>query len=193
MWRAYPDGDRVTAEDLHTQAEIRTVEKDLPAALTLADSALAIRRSVIHEDRSDVALSLQQKGGLLVALGRTAEGLALLQQGDSLFRVEAEPEHPLTYEGTMALGVGLRTAGRWVEGRAKLEQAIEEADAWLPPGHPGRADPRFELGVLDLERGSGPEAEGRIGEALAIWEKSLPSGHWKIERARALLAGKDGG
>jgi len=193
MWRAYPDGDRVTAEDLYTQAEIRRVRKDLPGALALADSALAIRTSVIHEDRSDVALSLQQKGSLWVALGDTVGGLASLRQGDSLFRAEAEPKHPLTYEGTMALGVGLRTAGRWVEARAKLEQAIEEADAWLPPGHPGRADPRFELGVLDLERGSGPEARRWIGEALAIWGQSLPSGHWKIERARALLAGKDGG
>jgi len=193
MWKAYPDGDRVTAEDLYTQAEIRRIREDLPAALALADSALAIRRSVIHEDRSDVALSLEQRGSLLVALGRTVEGLASLRQGDSLFRAEAGPKHPLTYEGTMALGVGLRAAGKWAEAKAKLEQAVKEADAWLPPGHPGRADPRFELGVLDLERGSGVEGKHWIDEALAIWRKSLPPGHWKIQRARALLSKEDKG
>ena len=193
MWKAYPDGDRVTAEDLYTQAEIRQVRGGLPAALALADSALAIRRSIVHEDRSDVALSLEQRGSLLVAMGHIAQGLASLRQGDSLFRVEAGPEHPLTYEGTMALGVGLRAAGKWAEAKARLEQAVKEADAWLPPGHPGRADPRFELGVLDLERGSRVEGKRWIGEALAIWQKSLPPGHWKTERARALLDKEDGG
>jgi len=184
---AWPSGDLSTAEDLSTLAEVKWLRREREAAYALADSALAQREAIPHEDRSDVAFSMQQRGTLLMDRAETQAGLAALRAGDSLFRAEAAKEHPMTFLGSMRLGAGLRLARRWKESETRLLQAIDEADRWLPARHPGAADPRFELGLLYRDELRWREAERPLRQALAMQEAGLPSGHWRTARTRGAL------
>lgn len=184
---AWPSGDLSTAEDLSTLAEIKWLRMQTTDAGRLADSALALREAIPHENRSDVGLSLQQRGMLLLDRTETAAGLAALRRGDSLFRVEATKEHPLTYLGAMRLGAGLRLTRRWSEAETRLRQAIDEADRWMPARHSDAADPRFELAVLYRDQGRLTEAERSLRSALAIQESGLPAGHWRTARTKGAL------
>jgi tetratricopeptide (TPR) repeat protein len=184
---AWPAGDLTIAEDMYTRADVKSLQMQADAALELADSALAHREAIPHEDRSDVALSLQQRGILLVRRGQIDAGITALRAGDSLFRAEAEPKHPLTWLGSARLGAGLRLAGHPREAEARLLQAIDEADAWLPAQHPELADARFELGLLHSDLGRSDDAERWLRTALDIHQAGLPPDHWRTARTRGAL------
>jgi serine/threonine-protein kinase len=183
----WTEGDLSIAEDLYSMSWLRRLEGRSTEALAIADSALSMRRLILRDDRSELGASMQQHGLLLVEAGKIPEGLDEVRAGDQLFRAEAEPGHPRTYEGALHLGMALRLAGRGDEARSSLLQAVQEADAHLPPGHPAAADPRMELGLLDMDRGRWAEAERWLREALAIREKRLRDGHWRTARARGAL------
>ena len=184
---AWQGADLSLAEDMYTMSELKRVRGEAAAALEFADSAFAQRESIPNRDRSTLGLSMQQRGLLLVERGDIQSGLMSLQAGDSLFRADAEPRHPLTFEASARLGAGLRTARRWDQAETRLLQAIEEARQWLPAGHPGAADPRFELGMLYMDRGRWTEAARWLREALDIRQKGLPATHWRTARAKAAL------
>jgi tetratricopeptide (TPR) repeat protein len=184
---AWPGGDLGIAEDMYTLAEVNILQMEADEALELADSALAQREAIPHEDRTDVALSRQQRGILLVRRREIDAGLTSLRAGDSLFRAEAAPDHPLTWLGSARLGSGLRIAGQWKEAEARLLQAIDEADAWLPAQHPELADARFELGLLRSDQGRWDDAERWLRTALDFQEAGLPAGHWRTARTQGAL------
>lgn len=185
-WTAWPLGDLAIAEDQYTLSSLERLMGRADVALALADSALEFRERIPTENRSDVALSRQQRGLLLAERGDFDAGLADLRAGDSLFRIEAGPGHPLTFEGSMHLGMGLSLAGR-AGAEALLLQSIDEADRFLPPAHPDRGAPRLELGLHYLRAGQPAQAEATLRAAVGLLEDGLPAGHWRTGRARAAL------
>jgi eukaryotic-like serine/threonine-protein kinase len=186
-WAAWPEGDLSIAEDQYTLSRLRRLEGDPAAALALADSALRARSVMTIDDKTDYALSLQQRGLLLVETGEGQAGLADLVAGDSLFRSAPGEARPLTFEGALRLGIGFSLMGLEEQAIVRLQQAIDEADAFLPLSHPDRGRPRLELGLHHLRVGAPESAEPPLREALDLLEASLPADHWLTARARGAL------
>lgn len=175
------------AEDMSTLAWIRRLQGKRDEAFALADSALVIYGRLDRDDRADDGRVLVQRGQVRAERGDVAAGLADLRAGDSLFRAHAEPQHPLSFEGPLRLGIGLALAGAVRDAEAALRRSVDEADAYLPAGHPYAALPRFELGRLYAGEGRWAEAEPRLREALDIQEASLGPDHWRTARSRGAL------
>lgn len=172
------------AEDYYSVAELHALRGDFELARVFSDSAIAHWDRLLRDDRSLLAVGLQQRAMIDLEEGAYATALTEVQDAEELFRAEAAADDPRLGEVVMRVGIALREIGRIAEAEVRLLEAVEAADAYLPVGHPGAADPRFELGVLYAGEGRWEEAERWLSEALAIRESGLPDGHWLTARAR---------
>jgi len=130
-----------TADDLHRQADALYQQGQERGENAALKQSIEIWHLVLEQrprDRVplDWAMTQNNLGNVLLALGTRESGTARLEEAVAAYRAPLEERTrdrvPLDWAGTQNnLGIGLEALGEWESGTAHLEEAIAAWDACL--------------------------------------------------------------
>lgn len=131
-----PGDWEVQVELVSNDALVSVKRRRFPAALADFENALELQQARLGPEHPDVAMTLNNMGMVLAALGRADDAIANYQKSLDIHRAIEGPGHPNTATAEHNLGVLLRSRGRYVEARAALEQALAVRRSTLGDRHP---------------------------------------------------------
>lgn len=108
------------------------------------------------------------RGGLLVELGRIAEGAADLQGALRIAEDEYGPHHPELYFPLIHLANARRLTGDYAGAKLLIERSVEIARGALGADHPMTIHALVDLGVLESESGDPRRAIDLLEQARAL-------------------------
>ena len=130
---------------------------------------------------------LSNEGHNLLALGRPAEGVAMLRRGIEIIGDRLGPDHPLNLSARSNLGAALVTSGDLEGARETLEGTVEMAEARYGPRSAITSTVGLRVGRLHVRLGQYDRAEFELSRALARCEAASPEGRPRCGLARAAL------
>ncbi|WP_291984314.1 tetratricopeptide repeat protein [Luteitalea sp.] len=168
-------------------ALLRIDQARLDEGRTLVDHALALARRHHPLDSVEVAVATSALGKLLVADGRYAEAIPLLESAAAT--LAAAPPGAEMSEALGDLANGLYYVGRIDESRDVNQRALDLDRRVFGPRHPHVGVDLFNLGNIALDRAEYLAAERLFREAVAISGAWYGPGHPKAA-ANTLMLGR---
>ena len=167
------------ATSLHNLGALRAARGEFPAALSLHERALALRRRSGSET-SAVAESLDALASALILLARFQAAQRYLDEALAI-RERRPIEAPLGLARTRELvGLAHLRAGRYQEAANMLDRAVADWDR-LAPRHPDK------IPAL-IERGETANLSGEIPAARRLWTDALRLVTDTLRRDHPLMA-----
>jgi serine/threonine-protein kinase len=176
--RLYPGGHPELAmalEELGYWVEMQARSR-YPEAESLYVQALAMYRSQLGPEHSEVARTLSSVGGVRYEMGDLPAGVRDMSEAVRIYRRVFGTSHPQTLWAMAQLGTFLREDGRYAEADSVLQETLSERRKLLGNSHLDVSFTLSNLGAARHGRGRYGEAEQALREALAIQRKTLPPG-----------------
>lgn len=160
---------------------------DYQNALTAHERAIKIWEASLGTEHPQVAIGVNNLGGVLRALGDLAGAKAAFERALKIHEAAYGPDHPSVATDINNLGMVLQDLGDLTGAKAAFERVLKILEKNLPPGHPYVASTTNNLGSVlqDLGDLAGAKAAGE--RALKIFEKILPPDHPSIKIVRGNL------
>jgi serine/threonine-protein kinase len=156
-------------------------------AESLYVEALAMYRSQLGPDHSEVGRTLSSLGGVRYEQGDVAGGVRDMGASLRIYRRAFGLSHPQTLYVMSQLGLFLREQGRYAEADSVLQETLSARRQLLGESHLDVAFTLASLADTKHRRGRYREAERLARQALTIQRKTLPPGHFLSTNALTVL------
>jgi serine/threonine-protein kinase len=165
--------DLALAQALHMQVIIKWKQGAFPAANSLYERALALKRHISVEQNEDLARTLSGLGVLLSDMGEYDRAEVLLNECLSIRRRIFQDGHPDTAEALFNLGLLHHHRGKYAEAHAAYIEALATYRHIFGNKHPRVGSILTSLGALEHAEGKPKEAETHLREAVVLCRRTL--------------------
>ncbi len=141
------------------------------------ERALTLREEALGPDHPDVAVSLNNLGMDLCAVGDCWSAMTILERAVAASERSLGPEHPDTARSLGNLGNTLRRVGDYAGAEAAHARALAIKEKGLGPDHPSVAATLTNLGNVLFAMGEPARAVAAYERSLVIKEKGLGPDH----------------
>jgi serine/threonine protein kinase len=149
--------------------------------------SLAIDRRVFGDEHPEVAIIMENLGGVYYRTQRYDETLRLLDQVLAMRKKRLGDDHPMIARTVHNIGAVKSAAKDYAGAVAALTEARQRFLATLGPKHPDLVNPLLNLGDALSATGSTAAAERHYREALELGVAALAPEHVETTRARRVL------
>ena len=149
--------------------------------------SLATLRRIFGDEHPEVAITMENLGGVYYRTQRYDETLRLLDQVLAIRKKRLGDDHPAIARTVHNIGAVKSAAKDYPGAVAALTEARQRFLATLGPKHPDLVNPLLNLGDALSAAGSPAAAERSYREALEIGVSSLAAEHPETTRARRTL------
>jgi tetratricopeptide (TPR) repeat protein len=144
------------------------------------ERALAIGEAILGPDHPNVAIRVNNLGGVLQDLGDLAGARAAYERALAIDEAVFGPDHPNVARDVNNLGLVLKDLGDLAGARAAYERALAIFEKVLGANHPNVATAVNNLGLVLKDLGDLAGARAAYERALAIWEEQLGPEHPQV-------------
>lgn len=168
--------DRLRAELLCTQGNLRQAKGDLELGLERLSACLELRERTIPGDPL-VANAMSYVGNMQIQLGRYEDGESSFRRGLAVASAALGPMHPLVASMHNGLGVALYQRHRLADAELQFQRAYDIDVALLGADHPDLLYALGNIAGCRRDRGEIEAALEAMRRVETLVRKSLPAEH----------------